>query len=84
MGDAQCITYGQNVPQMGLDVAAVLYWSTMYLSHHRCRGAWLMTAYFLLFAPEDLRNGYVNGTGDKYDFQLKRDGSFRVGMDTEV
>jgi hypothetical protein len=56
----------------------------MYLSHHRCRGAWLMTACFLLFAPEDLRNGCVNGREDKYDFQLKRDGSFRAGMDTEV
>ncbi|KAG1824079.1 PAP2-domain-containing protein [Suillus variegatus] len=65
--------------------AAVLYWSTMYLSHHYLidvvGGACLATACFYFFVPEELRNGSVNVAGDKYeryDLESRRGG---VGAD---
>ncbi|KAG2359666.1 hypothetical protein BDR07DRAFT_1414548 [Suillus spraguei] len=65
--------------------AAVLYWSTMYLSHHYLidvvGGACLATASFYFFVPEELRNGSVNTAGDKYErYDLE---SRRGGVDAD-
>ncbi|OJA18251.1 hypothetical protein AZE42_11070 [Rhizopogon vesiculosus] len=51
--------------------AAVLYWSTMYLSHHYLidvvGGACLVSARFYFFVPEELRNRDAIGAADKYE-----------------
>lgn len=67
--------------------AAVLYWSTMYLSHHYLidvvGGACLATACFYFFVDEELRHGNANGATDKYErYDLEsRRGGFGVGLE---
>lgn len=72
----------------------VLYWSTMYLTHHYLidvvGGACLATAFFFLFMPNELggsgHDGEDRGTGrsskyERYDLESRRSGGGFMGID---
>ncbi|KAG9312561.1 PAP2-domain-containing protein [Chiua virens] len=62
----------------------VLYWSTMYLTHHYLidvvGGACLATAFFYLFMPDELRGKGGHGGRSKYE-QYDLEARRLVGMD---
>lgn len=71
----------------------VLYWSTMYLTHHYLidvvGGACLATTFFYLFMPDELRGAGGRGSAEhggarskyeRYDLESRRPGGF-MGLD---
>ena len=65
----------------------VLYWSTMYLTHHYLidvvGGACLATAFFYLFMPDELRPaGRVRSKYEQYDLEARRPVADEFASDT--
>ena len=85
--------FWQGAGRLAWTYVGVLYWSTMYLTHHYLidvvGGACMATAFFYLFMPDELldprkwSSGEYAGTGSKYeryDLESRRSGGL-MGID---